>query len=239
MPLRRTSHKSEIRGRADCLYMCPIMTNDKCEHRDGRSCAIACRIAGLDRIQVVTDQACNVCRETTPPQAVNKVTNDLAAYALLRLGRKAEAMRIYNLTAPKVDHDRLRTISAGTGVGSQIWRLLSEIGVHHDPDCDCLSWAERLNEWGVAGCRLARAEIIEHLQDARKQYGWVRSIQAAARAAAQAARDLATGQRPWLNPMDPYGSLVDEAIRRAELPITDHRSPMTATHDLPPLPQEA
>jgi hypothetical protein len=39
--------------------------------------------------------------------------------------------------------------------------------------------------------------------------------------------------------MDPYGSLVDEAIRRAELPITDHRSPMTATHDLPPLPQEA
>jgi hypothetical protein len=144
------------------------------------------------------------------------VTNDLAAYALLRLGRKAEAMRIYNLTAPKVDHDRLRTISAGTGVGSQIWRLLSEIGVHHQPDCPCLGWAEKLNAWGVAGCRLARAEIVQHLRDERQRYGWARSIVAAAHAAVHAAADIAAGRRPWLNPLDPYGSLVDEAIRLAQ-----------------------
>lgn len=215
-----------------------------CDFRDGTHCAIAAQIAGLDRVTTASDAACEYCTtRTTPPRQRNKVTYDLAAAALRLAGRGQDARELMK-SAPDIyppapsSSERLRAIEAGHGVGSQIWRLLAEIGVQHDPSCDCLAWAEKLNAWGVAGCRLARAEIVEHLRSERQRYGWARSIIAAARAAAGVASDLAAGRRPWLNPLDPFGSLVDEAIRRAgeregvsppvapgtdpQLPITDH-----------------
>jgi hypothetical protein len=215
-----------------------------CPHRNGANCAIAARLAGLERVTTATDPACEYCTtRATPARDRNKVTCDLAAAALRLAGRADDAWALIR-SAPDIypprptSSDRLRAIEAGHGVGSQIWRLLAEIGVQHDPSCDCLAWAEKLNAWGVAGCRLARAEIVEHLRSERQRYGWARSIIAAARAAAGVASDLAAWRRPWLNPLDPFGSLVDEAIRRAgeregvsppvapgtdpQLPITDH-----------------
>lgn len=193
-----------------------------CPHRDDKNCAIAARLAGLQRLTIATDAACDFCAtRANPPRARNKVTCDLAAAALRAAGRADDAWALIK-SAPDIyppqttTSERLLAIDSGHGVGSQIWRLLGQIGVKHDPNCDCMGWAEKLNQWGVAGCRLARAEIVERLQHARKQYGWARSIQAAARAAANAAGDLAAGRRPWLNPLDPYGSLVDEGIRLAQ-----------------------
>ena len=203
----------------------------QCPHLNNGECRVASQLAG--RTVEPHRTACEVCLTLDPPSATNNVTVNIAIGACLQAKDQETFMRIVrehshllskgDTSDRKAQSDRLRAIEAGHGVGSQIWRLLSEIGVRHEPNCSCLGWAEKLNDWGPAGCRLARAEIIEHLQDERKRYGWARSIQAAARAAAQAARDLATGQRPWLNPMDPYGSLVDEAIRLAESPTTDHR----------------
>ncbi len=193
-----------------------------CDFRDGTHCAIAAQIAGLDRVTTASDAACEYCTtRTTPPRQRNKVTYDLAAAALRLAGRGQDARELMK-SAPDIyppapsSSERLRAIEAGHGVGSQIWRLLAEIGVHHQPDCPCLGWAEKLNAWGVAGCRLARAEIVQHLRDERQRYGWARSIVAAAHAAVHAAADIAAGRRPWLDLLDPYGSLVDEAIRCAE-----------------------
>lgn len=192
-----------------------------CPHRDDKNCAIAARLAGLDRITIATDAACDFCEtRANPPRARNKVTCDLAAAALRAAGRADDALALIksapDIYPPQTTNDRLQKILAGTGPGSQLWLLLEAVSVRHTPTCPCLDFAERMNAWGPAGCRLARQEIVDHLRDEQQRYGWARSIQAAARAATQAAAALAAGRRPWLNPLDPYGSLLDEAIRRAE-----------------------
>lgn len=192
-----------------------------CPHLSGSVCAIATDMAG--RPAPTNPSACRVCSDHATPRARNAVTASMALSSVRE--DQAEFTKLYVLYQPllaKVEPDRsaLQAISEGVGVGSQLWRLLGELGVHHDPSCDCLSWAERLNAWGPIGCRLARAEIVERLRTARKEYGWWRSIQAAVRAATNAATDLVTGRPPWLNPLDPYGSLVDEAIRRAKASLT-------------------
>lgn len=218
----------------------------QCPHLNNGECRVASQLAG--RTVEPHRTACKVCLTLDPPSATNNVTVNIAIGACLQAKDQETFMRIVrehshllskgDTSDRKAQSDRLRAIEAGHGVGSQIWRLLAEIGVQHDPSCDCLAWAEKLNAWGVAGCRLARAEIVEHLRSERQHYGWARSIIAAARAAAGVASDLAAGRRPWLNPLDPFGSLVDEAIRRAgeregvsppvapgtdpQLPITDH-----------------
>jgi len=103
---------------------------------------------------------------------------------------------------------RLEAILTGSGVGSQLWRLLTELGIEHKPSCSCLDWAERMNAWGPKGCRLARPEIVRHMKDSAKNYGWSDVGKAVAKA-------IASGLALRLSVLDPYGSLLDEAIRRA------------------------
>ena len=76
-----------------------------------------------------------------------------------------------------------------------------------------------MNDWGPTGCRLARSEIVETMKMNAKQYGW----KTVATAAALAVRN---GLAWKLNLQDVFGSLVDEAIKRAE----------EASRDLPILP---
>jgi hypothetical protein len=115
-------------------------------------------------------------------------------------------------TANTMLHDRLSAILSGTGVGSHLWRLLSSLGIEHRDDCDCLSWAERMNAWGPAGCRQQRADIVTHMRASAQNYGWGDLAKAAAKA-------IATGLALRINPLDVYGSLLDEAIRLAEADI--------------------
>lgn len=75
-----------------------------------------------------------------------------------------------------------------------------------------------MDEWGAAGCREHRAEIVGWLQEAREKYGWSSRLTAGL-------RSVTSGLVFRIRLTDPLGSLVDEAIRRAE-----------ATRDvLPPL----
>lgn len=106
---------------------------------------------------------------------------------------------------------RLDAIRSGTGVGSQVWNLLEEIGIQHDPRCDCLSWAEKMNGWGVAGCRMSREEISAHLKQEAKKLGWKKLILKSVTVAATHPEMI-----KWIDLTDVYGSIVDEAIRRAE-----------------------
>ena len=197
-----------------------MRTHLTCKHLiDGR-CQIADELGqGISRLP--DDTACRACLLRVPPMSINKVTLDLAIGGNLTAKRRdvANALMVqYSdvIGLPRQDTRRLDCVRSGTGVGSQIWRLLEEIGVKHDSSCDCLVWAEKLNAWGIAGCRLTRTEIIDHLGTARQEYGWARSIQAASIAAAKIVGDLVAGRKSWLNPLDPYGSIIDEASRRAE-----------------------
>ena len=79
-----------------------------------------------------------------------------------------------------------------------------------------------MNGWGPAGCRLARDEIVNGMKANAAAYGWGDVTKAAVLA-------VRTGLVWQLNPLDVYGSLVDEAIRRAE----------QVQHGLPALSQKA
>jgi hypothetical protein len=64
-----------------------------------------------------------------------------------------------------------------------------------------------MDTWGADGCREHRGEIVDWMQTAAESKGW---------AAKMAAGWKMLGES-WFNPLDPFGSLVDEAIRRASI----------------------
>jgi hypothetical protein len=65
-----------------------------------------------------------------------------------------------------------------------------------------------MNTWGPQICGEHRSEIAANMRTNAESYGWKTLATATARA-------VLTGLAWRLNPLDPYGSLVDEAIRRA------------------------
>lgn len=92
------------------------------------------------------------------------------------------------------------------GPGTELKKLLAALGLKAG-DCACESRALRMDREGAAWCRANRAEIVAWLDAERKRRGWWEAAKAAARA-------VAGDFMP--NPLDPLGSLLDEAIRRAE-----------------------
>lgn len=64
-----------------------------------------------------------------------------------------------------------------------------------------------MNVWGVEVCKEKRPEIVGWLQEERDKRGWGAVLSAAV---------LGVSRGLWLNPFDVLGSLVDEAIKRAE-----------------------
>lgn len=64
-----------------------------------------------------------------------------------------------------------------------------------------------MNEWGIAECKVRRDEIRQWISAGASQTGWMRKAKAVA---------LAIAQGLFIDPLDPAGWLVDEAIRRAE-----------------------
>lgn len=95
-------------------------------------------------------------------------------------------------------------------VGSELMLMVDRIRLQNVPGCRCREMARKMNGWGVDGCREHRAEIVEHLKAAYKETSW-------ADFAAASAKAIASGLAFKLNPLDPFGSLVDEAIRLAEV----------------------
>jgi transposase len=81
----------------------------------------------------------------------------------------------------------------------------------HDADrvfCVCRKRDDptrKMNLWGAEGCRVHRAAIAAWLKESAAATSWLEK-------AATAAKLIG---KSWFNPLDPYGSLVDEAIRRA------------------------
>ncbi len=94
------------------------------------------------------------------------------------------------------------------GPGSELAAILSAAG-YEAVGCGCVIRAAEMDRWGVDGCRLRRAEIAGWLAEQRALRGWVDLLPGLWRM-------VKSGAIRWLNPLDPLGSLVDEAISRAE-----------------------
>lgn len=98
------------------------------------------------------------------------------------------------------------------GPGTELKKIIEQLGVSEFRDCGCLAMVRKMNKWGIDGCREHRQEIIDKLKANAKEYGWWCTVTAGCRA-------VKTGMALELDPRDRFGSLVDLAIRRSEAAV--------------------
>ena len=98
------------------------------------------------------------------------------------------------------------------GVGDHMKDAIAELGIHPKHGCGCDSLASEMNCLGPDRCRRDRARLVEKLKLNAQQYSWGDVARAVVNA-------VKTGLAWKINPLDPYGSLLDEAIRRAETAV--------------------
>jgi hypothetical protein len=91
------------------------------------------------------------------------------------------------------------------GPGTELKKLLAELGVTSFKDCGCNDKAAQMNRWGVEGCRANFDTIRDWLADAQASAGWATKITAAVKAAVSGLP---------INLSDIPGSLVRIAIER-------------------------
>jgi hypothetical protein len=96
------------------------------------------------------------------------------------------------------------------GPGTELKAMLAELGIHDWHDCGCSDMAAQMDLWGVAGCEENRPGIVLHLQTKARERGWGDLL-------AAGWRSVTSGMLLRLSLSDLYGSLVDEAIRRATI----------------------
>lgn len=109
-------------------------------------------------------------------------------------------LSVYSCEPDAVEVDR--------GPGTELARYLRQMGIAAGAGCDCKAKQATMDQWGVAGCRERRATIVEWITEGAPRWGWVERIKAAALA-------ITTGLAWKLDPLDPFGSLVDLAIETA------------------------
>ncbi len=97
----------------------------------------------------------------------------------------------------------------GFGPGTELSGMLAALGINPAPSCDCKAKANQMDLWGVDGCVARRDEIVGWMRDGQGRWGWKDKLSAAAKA-------VTSGLAFKLDLLDPFPSLIDEAIRRAE-----------------------
>lgn len=95
------------------------------------------------------------------------------------------------------------------GPGTKLKMLNKMMGIVPNDACDCNKYAALMDQWGVAGCRQRREEIVNHIRDNSSKWGWLDKAKAGALALKTG---IAKEIPDWT---DPYGGLVDLAIRMA------------------------
>jgi hypothetical protein len=97
----------------------------------------------------------------------------------------------------------------GEGPGTEMQAMLKEIGVEAKPNCGCKAMAQRMDMLGPDGCRKEREQIVKSISENAEKWSWYERVQIAAK--------MAVSGVAWkLSPLDPYGSLFDVALARAE-----------------------
>lgn len=100
----------------------------------------------------------------------------------------------------------------GFGPGTQLHALLAVMGITPAPGCDCNGYAETMDRWGLAKCKLKRDEIKGWLVAGLPRWGWMDKIKAAAKLGITHP-GLALFQ---VDLLDPMGWLVDASIKLEE-----------------------
>ena len=95
------------------------------------------------------------------------------------------------------------------GVGDHVKCITQELGLRMKQGCDCEALAAEMNRLGPDGCRRERKKLVDGLRHNARQYSWGEHLKAAA-------KSVTTGLIWSIDITDPYGSMLDEAIRRAE-----------------------
>ena len=181
-----------------------------CIHKDGNNCKVAAGIINANHVDNRTDELCAKCIKQSNQFSKNHVTYSIAS-SYLRMTNINEWRDFIKNNVKflrNVNDERLEKILNGDGVGSCMWKILDSIGIKHTANCPCLDWAERMNAWGPDLCNKNRKQIIEHMKLSSKNYGWGD----VARAIRKAIENKLIYK---LNPLDPFGSLLNEAIRIA------------------------
>jgi hypothetical protein len=109
-------------------------------------------------------------------------------------------------TTPERFHAACRRGVGGGDVGTELTRLIKELGIKINCK-QCKELAGKMRQWGIAGCRENRAEIVREISSRVGDVSWPTIIAAGMRAALTLP----------INPLDPVGSLLDEAVRRTEV----------------------
>lgn len=107
----------------------------------------------------------------------------------------------------------IRIWPKGYGPGTELVQLIESLGIHAPPNCSCKKTARMMDEIGPDGCRRDREKIIQALEANYAKMGLGEKLANYARGGI---KSLFNGLAWKINPTDQFGSLVDEAIRRAE-----------------------
>lgn len=173
-------------------------------------CTIARDMAEVETLVGLTEAACDHCQnQAVPPMSHNEVTVSIATLNVPDDRKEAFIKQWGFLIHQQTANERLAGIEAGTGPGSQLWKLLSSLGVTHTSDCSCVSLAEYMNAVGPARCQQESGILINRIKANQELYGWSTWLKAGALA-------VVTGLAFSLNPLDPIPGLFAEALKRAE-----------------------
>jgi hypothetical protein len=104
------------------------------------------------------------------------------------------------------------------GPGTELRSILESLRLSELPGCGCKSKTRQMDRWGVEGCREHFEEIVGWMREGYEKAGWIPKAKAAVFAAT-------SGLALKLNPLDPFPSLVQEAILRAEEKATGQPCP--------------
>lgn len=82
-------------------------------------------------------------------------------------------------------------------------------GIKPAPNCSCRTLQRQMNQLGWQSCLEQIDQLAEQLETNAREFNWLTTIGAAIRAAR-------TGAMAWLNPLDPWRSLIREACKRTQ-----------------------
>ncbi len=123
-------------------------------------------------------------------------------------GQMYNAKKRQNLASAHLTTIDVPSSSRSGKVGTELTNLLSSLGVVAAPNCKCKERAAQMDTWGVEGCKSRREEVVRWMKEMYAGVGWLERMRAAGRA-------VTSGLFTSIDWSDPFGSLVDEAIRRA------------------------
>lgn len=138
-------------------------------------------------------------------------------YGLTVLGRNPEDK----------PEDEIKAWPPGYGPGTELKKLLGELGINAGPNCGCNSRALEMDLWGVSGCERHFDTIVGWLQagseiwltkalqgeDEKKHVTWSERLRKKVSIAGKA---IMSGVAFKLDPLNPYPGLVTESIKRAK-----------------------